>query len=107
MENLVNQYLDLIGGWKVVTILVLICADTLLGVFLALKNRSFAWTRIADFMDTSVLMMFGGYLVLGIVGMAETDLRAIVPVSLAVIDAKLAADIVNKLKRCGIGVEGE
>jgi hypothetical protein len=102
MENLVNQYLSLIGGWKIVTILALICLDTLLGIILALKNRRFAWTRIADFMDTSVLMMFGGYLVLGIVGMAEAELQAAVPVSLAVIDTKLIADIINKLKDFGI-----
>lgn len=107
MNNLINQYLSLIGGWKIVTIIALIGADTLLGIILAVKNKTFAWTKIADFMDTSVLMMFGGYLVLGIVGMAETSLQAAVPVSLAVIDTKLIADVVNKLKDFGLAVKTE
>jgi hypothetical protein len=104
LENIVNQYLSLVGGWKVLTIFILIVADTLLGVGLAVKNREFAWSKIANFLDTSVLMMFGGYLVLGIVGMAETSLQAAVPVSLALIDTKLIADIVNKLKSIGLTV---
>jgi len=102
MENAVNQYLELVGGWKVITILGLIILDTLMGISLAIKNKTFAWSRLADFMNTSILMMFGGYLALGIVGMAEDSLKAAVPVSLAVIDAKLIADIVNKLKSFGI-----
>jgi hypothetical protein len=107
MENLVCQYFDLIGGWKCVSIISLIVVDTLLGIGLAIKNKTFAWTRIADFLDTSVLMMFGGYLVLGIVGMAEASLQAAVSVSLALVDAKLAADIVNKLKSFGITMSRE
>jgi len=104
MENIINQYLVLVGGWKVVTILVLIVVDTLLGVSLAIKNKEFAWSKIADFLNTSVLMMFGGYLVLGIVGLAEVSLQAAVPAALAVIDAKLIADIINKLKSFGLSI---
>jgi hypothetical protein len=104
MEEIAKQYLALIGGWKVITILVLIVVDTILGIILAIKNKTFQWSRIADFINTSVLMMFGGYLVLGIVGMAEPALQAAVPVSLAVIDAKLLADVINKLKDFGLNV---
>ena len=107
MENLINQYLALVGGWKVITILVLILVDTLMGIILAVKNKEFAWSKIADFLNTSVLMMFGGYLILGIVGMAEESLRAAVPAAMAVIDAKLLADIVNKFKSFGIPIPGK
>ncbi len=104
MENLVYQYLGLVGGWKLLTIIVLIAADTLLGIGLAVRNRQFAWSKIADFLNTSVLVMFGSYFVLGIAGMAEASLQAAVPVSLALIDVKLIADIVNKLKSIGLAV---
>jgi hypothetical protein len=104
MESIIIQYLALVGGWKVITILGLITLDTILGIALAIINRAFAWSKIADFMNTSILMMFGGYLVLGIVGLAESSLQAAVPLSLAVIDAKLIADIVNKLKGCGLNL---
>jgi hypothetical protein len=102
MESMVNQYLALVGGWKVITILGLIILDTILGIVLAIKNRTFDWSRLSDFLNSSILMMFGGYLVLGIVGLAESSLQAAVPLSMAVIDAKLIADIVNKLKACGL-----
>ena len=102
MDELAKQYFVLVGGWKIVTLLVLIGVDTLLGVALAVRRRTFTWSKIADFMDSSVLMMFGGYLVLGVVGMAEPSLRAAVPVSLAVVDAKLLADVAGKLKEFGI-----
>jgi hypothetical protein len=107
MESIISQYLALIGGWKVLTIFILIVVDTLLGIILAVKAKSFKWSRIADFLNSSVLMMFGGYLVLGIVGMAEESLRVAVPASLALIDAKLLADVVNKLKSFGITVPGK
>jgi hypothetical protein len=86
------------------TIFILIVVDTILGIVLAVKNKQFAWSHIADFLNTSVLMMFGGYLVLGIVGLAETSLQAAVPGAMALIDAKLIADIVNKYKSFGITV---
>lgn len=104
MENLANEYFALIGGWKIITILLFIIIDTALGVILAVKNKTFTWSKIADFINTSILMMFGGYLILGIVGMAEESLKLAVPASLAVIDAKLLADIINKLKSFGINV---
>lgn len=104
MDTIVIDYLNLVGGWKVFTIIVLIVVDTLLGIILAVKNKKFSWSKIADFLNTSVLMMFGGYLILGIVGMAEFSLRAAVPAAMAVIDAKLIADIINKLKSFGLTI---
>lgn len=104
MESLLSQYLALVGGWKVLTIFILIGVDTLLGIILAIIKKQFAWSKLADFMNTSVLMMFGGYLVMGVVAMAETSLQVSVPVALAAIDAKLFADVINKIKSLGVVV---
>jgi hypothetical protein len=93
-----------VGGWKVLTIFVLIVVDTILGIILAVKEKRFQWSRIADFINTSVLMMFGGYLVLGIVGMSNESLKAAVPGAMALIDAKLIADIVTKFRVMGLPV---
>lgn len=87
------------------TIFILIVVDTVLGIVLAIKNKTFQWNKIADFINTSVLMMFGGYLVLGIVAMAEVSLQPMVIASMGVIDVKLLADVVNKFKSFGLPVE--
>jgi hypothetical protein len=102
MDPIIKQYLSLIGGAKIISIFVLIILDTILGVFLAVKNKTFKWSRIADFLDTSVLMMFGGYFLLGIFAMAESSFQVVVPVTLGIIDAKLIADIVQKFQAFGI-----
>lgn len=104
MDNLIWQYLTLVGGWKIATIFVLIIVDTLLGIILAIKTKTFAWSNVADFLNTSVLMMFGGYFLLGIAAMAETSFLVAVPASMALIDAKLIADIVTKFKAFGLPV---
>ena len=105
MNDLVHQYLTLIGGYKLLSILVLIIVDTILGIILAIKNKEFAWSHLADFLNSSVLMMFGGYFLLGIVAMAEPSFQLVVPASMALIDAKLIADIVNKFKVFGLDTE--
>jgi hypothetical protein len=104
MENLVQQYFDLIGGAKIYSILALIAVNIILGIWIAVKNKTFAWNKIANFMGTDVLMMFGGYLILGIVGMAEEVVKPIVIVALVAINTKLLADVLNKIKALGLPV---
>lgn len=104
MESLIQQYFDLIGGAKVYSILVLIAVNIVLGIWIAIKNHQFAWSKIADFMGKDVLIMFGGYLILGIVGMAEETVKPIVIVALVAINTKLLADVLNKIKALGLPI---
>jgi len=95
MDNMIQQYLAIIGGWKILSIAVLIALDTIMGIILAIKNKTFQWSKIASFMNTSVLEMFGGYFLLGIFAMAEPTFQAVVPTTLGIIDVKLVADSVT------------
>lgn len=105
MESIVSQYLALVGGWKIVSILVMILLDTLAGIILAIKNKTFVWSKLASFVNSSILMMLGGYLIAGIAVMAEPTIEIALPTVMAAIDAKLLADLVNKLKEFGVKKE--
>lgn len=108
MEGLIAEYLELIGGWKVISILVLIIIDTLLGITLAVfKTKDFAWSKIANFLNSSVLMMFGAYFILGIAAMAESSFKVSVPIVMGIISVKLIADIVTKFKSFGIDINSK
>lgn len=98
------QYKGLVDGVKLITLFALILLDTLLGVILAVKKREFQWGRLAAFLNSSVLMMAGGYFLVGIFALFEPAYRAAVPLVWLALDAKLVADIVNKLKALGVPV---
>lgn len=104
MDVILQQYFNLIGGWKVVSIGVLILVDTILGIILAIKSGTFQWRRVGDFMDTSIVIMFAVYFLVGVVAMAETSYQVIVPSILAIIDGKLLIDIGVKLQKFGVSI---
>ncbi len=102
MDTFIAQYKSLIDGFKLVTLFGLIALDTLLGIILAVKDKSFAWSKLASFLNTSVLMMAGGYFLVGVLAVFEPSYKVVVPVTWGLLDAKLIADIVIKLKGMGV-----
>ncbi len=100
--DIVNQYLALMGGWKVLSIAALIGLDIILGIVLSAIKKEFAWSKIANFLQTDVLMMFGGWLLVGVFGVIEPQYQLAVVGTAAALDAKLFADCVIKLKGFGV-----
>ena len=100
----VKNFLALVNGVKLVTLAILSIADFVLGVIVALKSGTFKLNKIARFLNTSVLAMVGGYLVVGVIATAEPSFTAMVIASWAAIDAALLAMIVNKLKGLGLPI---
>lgn len=102
MENYVQAYFNLINGVKLTTLFGLIGLDFILGVVIAILSKTFDWKKLADFLDTDVLKLAAGYFLVGFFALAEPSATAAVWATWAAIDAKLIADIVEKLKQLGV-----
>ncbi len=104
MDGFIAQYKALIDGVKLVSLSALIAVDTILGIVVAIKTKTFKWSNLTDFLDTSVLAMAGGYLVVGVVAVFEPAWQASVPIVWGALDIKLIADIGNKLRALGLPI---
>jgi hypothetical protein len=104
---MVDQFVSLVDGYKLLVIGILIMADFLAGIIVAIKDKTFAWSKIANFLKTDWLFMAGGYLVVGMVATIEDSLQFLVPATFGVLSAGLLAGIVVKLKKLGVPVPGQ
>jgi hypothetical protein len=101
----IDQFLALVNGIKIVTILILIAVDLLLGIIIAIKEGTFQLSKIANFLNTSVLYFLGGYLLLGVAATAEPQWGA--PMLIAAwlaLDGTMVGFILAKLKKLGLPV---
>lgn len=78
------------------TVLGLILGDTLLGVFVAIKNGEFSFSKLAQFVQSSLIPYLGGLLVLALFSNSNAELSAIFFTIAAAITAKFVADIISK-----------
>ena len=99
----VRQYIALINGIKLVTMFGLIGLDFVLGVVTAIASKKFEWNKLADFLDTNVLKLVGGYFLVGLFAFAEPGLATVAITSTwAIINATLIADCINHFKELGV-----
>ncbi len=78
------------------TVLGLVLADTIFGVLNAIKNKVFAWSKLAQFMETSFVPYVGGLLVLALFSGVNAELSALFFTIAATITVKFLADITAK-----------
>ena len=108
MQNYIQQYLALVNGYKIITILILILVDFILGVVVAIKAGTFKLSKIGAFLNTSVLYYFGGYLLLGVAGVAEPSIgTGLIVGAFVVLDATMVGSILAKVQQLGIPVPKE
>ena len=101
--DFINQYLALIDGVKIVTILVLIAVDFLMGIIVAIKEKTFQLSRIGNFLNTSVLYFLGGYLVLGVAAIAESSVgNEVITGAWVLLNATIVGFILAKAKKLGM-----
>jgi hypothetical protein len=97
-----NQYVALVDGFKIITLIVLIIADLVLGIIVAAKAGTFKLSKIAQFLNTTVLTLIGGYFIVGFIALVEPSFSAIVIASWALLDITLIGSITGKLGALGI-----
>lgn len=105
MDNFIKQYMALVNGVKLVSLFALIFLDAVLGIAVAIAEKKFNWHRLADFVDTSVFTLAGGYLIVGVFAVIEPQYSFAVLATWGLIDAKLVADIVTKLRALGMAIK--
>ena len=94
-----KDFVATVDGGKLTLILVLILVDFLAGIVVALKNKTFAFNKLANFLNTSVLGMVGGYLLLGLAATVDASFRPAIVWVWGIMDAALLAGIWLKLKK--------
>lgn len=99
----INEYLALVDGVKILTILALFAVDFVLGIVVAIKEKTFQLSKIAEFLNTSVLYFLGGYLLLGVAGVAEPSIgNELVVGAWILLDATMVGFILAKCKKLGL-----
>jgi len=97
---------------KVDVLLVLIALDFFLGVFAAVKSRTFRLSYVADFLRKDVVFKIGGYLVLYaasyFAGQSDIvidglDMGVVAGAAFVVIVAAMVGSIINSLRELGLG----
>ncbi|WP_407311987.1 hypothetical protein [Desulfosporosinus sp. SB140] len=78
------------------TVLGLIFAYFIFGVLLSLRNSNFNFSKLPQFVETSLVPYIGGLLVLALFSNANVELGALFFTIAATITAKFLADIVTK-----------
>lgn len=118
-----DQFLEFLNGVvdaagpQVVTLLALIAANVIAGVGLAIKNKQFEWSKLADFFTSDVLPKLFGYLAVRVVvglgaveylgpDLAEAVSSGIVTTAWIAVVAAIGGDLLNKLAALGISVLG-
>lgn len=98
------QYLAIIDGFKLTTLAILILVDLLLGIIVAIKEGTFQFSKLANFLNTSVLVYVGGYLLVGLLAVVHNEFVNAVTGTWLVLDTTLLALIWGKLGKLGIPV---
>lgn len=88
-----------------ITTVVLICMDTILGWVVAIKKGEWDWRKVGRFVETAVLPYIGGLLALAVLAVVKPDTAPVFYASVAAADAKMVADIISKIGTLGVPVQ--
>ena len=55
-----NQYVDLVDGYKVITLAVLIIIDLVLGIVVAVKDGTFQFSKISNYLNKTYFKGWSG-----------------------------------------------
>jgi Bacteriophage holin family len=97
-----EDYVALVDGFKLLTLAILVVADFILGVIVALKAGTFHFNKLAQFLNTTVLALVGGYFVVGFVALVEPSLKYVVVTCWGILSVALLGGITGKLGALGV-----
>lgn len=92
---MVTTFLTLVG---------LICLDTVLGMVLAIVKGTWKWNQVGHFLETSVLPYVTGLLGLAFLALLQSSMLPVFYSSATAAALKFVADIVSKINNFGIQV---
>ena len=89
------------------TVLGLILADFVFGVLVSLKNGGFSFSKLPQFVKTSLIPYIGSLLLLSLFSNVNAELGALFFTITATITVKFLADITAKVKQLFSGIESQ
>jgi len=101
---MLEQFLSLVDSTKGVTFLILFIVDLLAGVVVSFKEGTFAFNKLANFLNTDVLFYLAGYYMIGVLVLAEPAWEPVLLASFVLIVTSLGASIGLKLKKLGLPI---
>ncbi len=105
MDNYIANFVAMVDGGKLLTILILIAIDFVLGVIVAIKEGNFQLSKVGNFLNTSVLYFLGGYLLLGAAATIEPQLGGtMITGAWVLLDATMVGFILAKAKKLGVPI---
>ena len=102
--DFIKQFISLVNGTKLLIMVILVGADFLLGVLLALKKGEFSLQKLSGFLETDVLYQLGGYFVSGFVGVVMPQFADIVLLTSSAFIVSMTASALSKIKELGLPV---
>jgi hypothetical protein len=85
-------------------VLALVLADFIFGVLVSLRQGTFKFAKLPQFIQTSLLPYSGGLLLLALFSTTNTELETLFFTVAATVTAKFLADIVSKVGTLFAGV---
>jgi hypothetical protein len=101
----VKNFIALVDGLKLITILALIVIDLIMGILVAVKEGTFQLSKLGNFLNTSVLYYLGGYFALGAAATFEPSFGTVlVTGAWLALDATMVGYILAKAKKLGLPI---
>jgi hypothetical protein len=97
-----QQYIDMVDGYKLITIAILVIIDLVLGIVVAIKSKEFQFSKLSNYLNSTVLGYVGGYFLVGGVALVHPDFSAMVTGAWVILDAAMLATIWGKLGKLGL-----
>lgn len=78
VSSVLQDYANTVDGAKLLTLVIFVIANFVLGVLIALRNGTFTMNKIAEYLQVRVLFLVGGYFVVGLVALVDESYKPIV-----------------------------
>jgi hypothetical protein len=92
-----NKLLDPAVWWPVLGVIGLVLADTILGVIKSLKDKTFTWAKLSDWLQ-KIGIQVSGLAVLAIICIFQKAVWIAFGPALVTYSATLVSQIVNKIR---------
>ncbi len=97
------QFIAMVNGIKIITIIALIIIDFIMGILVAVKEGTFQLSKIGSFLNTSVLYYLGGYFLLGAAATFEPSFGVtLITGAWLALDLTMVGFILAKAKKLGL-----
>lgn len=105
LTHFLSSFMSAQVATALIAVLCLVLADFLFGVFTSLRAGTFVFSKLPQFMETSLVPYIGGLLVLAFFSSINTELSVLFFGIAATVTAKFIADITVKVGQLFSGVE--